>query len=185
MTLLVSGNKIYIRNSAGVEKFNSTDKLVYRKYRKTSSLSFPGGEGQYSHGWYYGPGADYHPATSQRDFYYKGSNRTETFQALGANDFLTMSFKISSCSSPLGSLLIGPTVMSAGPLLIHYATRTTNNYTYWLQQELLHWRVVDSDLLFYQMRYGGEEGNNNGNPASAGTTSSLSLQYTATIYSYL
>jgi hypothetical protein len=185
MTLLVSGNKIYIRNSAGVEKFNSSDKLAYRKYRKTSSISFPGGEGQFSHGWYLDVAADYYPSTTERDFKYKGSDRTESFQALGANDFLTMSFKISSCSSPLGSLLIGPTVMSAGPLLIHYGTATLTNYSWWLQQELLHWRVVDSNLLFYQMRYGHIEGGGTYNPPYAGYTSSLSLQYTATIYSYL
>lgn len=184
MTLLVSGDKIYIRNSAGVEKFNSSDKLVYRKYRKTNNISFPGSQGLFSHGWYYDVGANSYP-NNYRHFWYKGSDVSDSFQALAANDFLTMTFKISSCSSPLGQLLIGPTVMSSGPLLIHYATRTSNNYSYWLQEELLHWKIVDSNLLFYQMRYGGPVLSGPDYIPYAGTTSSLSLQYTATIYSYL
>lgn len=41
MSLLVSGNKIYIQNPDGTEKFNSDNKLLYKKYVATGSISMP------------------------------------------------------------------------------------------------------------------------------------------------
>lgn len=149
MSLTVTATEIQIKNPSGTVKFTSANKLIYIKATKTNTITL-GGAAVY-----------------------------DGFQALGTNDFLVMSFKINSCNKSLGQRLIGPSFVANGPTVLDYSSYQINSYTWSVDQEIMHWDIRNSNLLFYSERFYG------GTFARVAPQATTNFTYTATIYSYL
>lgn len=149
MSLTVTPTEIQIKNPSGAIKFTSADKLIYIKATKTNTL------------------------TISSSAIYDG------FQALGINDFLVMSFKINSCNKTLGQKLIGPSFIANGPTILDYTSYQVTSLDWTVDQEIMHWDVRGSNLLFYSERFYGYLF------SQVTPQATTNFTYTATIYSYL
>ena len=150
MTIVVSGSLIKINNSAGVEKFNSNNKLLYQRVYQTQAISLsPGG------------------------------NTLIGFTQLQPQDILVLTIKILSTSgqSDLNSALINREIPVSGPILIDFFGRNVSNQTE-VDSEVLGIDSIHNNLRFYTYRR-----TNRGDIVPGQT--SLYLQYTARIWSYL
>ena len=97
MTLKVTSSQILIDNGAGVAKFNSSDKLTYLKYQKTSTVT-----------------------VSNVDIY-------ESFYSIGTNEFMVLSFTINSCTGNVGSGLLGKEIPANGSVIVDFNLRRSGN----------------------------------------------------------
>jgi hypothetical protein len=100
MTLLASPGSITIQNSSGVSKFNSNNKLLYRK-NLFSSVDIT-----------------LNSSASQQVFALPGA----TFDA---NTFAIININIVSCNGSFGSSYVGSTVDLSSPILLHFEYSTT------------------------------------------------------------
>jgi hypothetical protein len=170
MTLNATSTQINIKNSAGVTKFNSSDKLVYIKQLKTSTIVFYGG-GSGSVDWKI---SEFYSAGQMDRYGYKGTQVIQAFTAVDSNSFITMTMKLLTCTGNPGSLLVGPTFLTSGPVIIDYGSTTTASGSgQKVHQEILQWRLDGSSLYFWTERFN--------NP----TMSTIALTYTAVMYGFL
>jgi hypothetical protein len=100
MTLLASPGNITIENSTGVPKFNSNNKLLYRKNLFSSG-----------------------------DIALNSASPLQVFSLPGAvfdvNTFATISITIVNCTGSFGSSYIGSTIDLSSPILLHFEYSTT------------------------------------------------------------
>jgi hypothetical protein len=100
MTLLASPGSITIENSVGVPKFNSNNKLLYRKNLFTSN-----------------------------DITLNSSSSMQVFALPGAtfdaNTFAIVNIKIVTCNGSFGSSYVDSTVDLSSPVLLHFEYSTT------------------------------------------------------------
>jgi hypothetical protein len=100
MTLLVSPGSITIENSAGVPKFNSNNKLLYRKNLFNSN------------------DITLNSSSSMQVFALPGA-------AFDANTFAIINITIVSCNGSFGSSYVNSTIDLSSPVLLHFEYSTT------------------------------------------------------------
>lgn len=124
MTLNVTSSEIQIKNSAGVVKFTSANKLVYQKYYQTGSITV-------------GSGALWVPFTS-----------------VGSNDFLAMTINITSGTGQtnLISPMLGLEQPANGSILVDFYGRNVSNQAA-ADSEHLGVDVIGSYLVFKTVRF--------------------------------
>lgn len=100
MTLLASPGSITIQNSSGVSKFNSNNKLLYRKNLFTS------------------PDIALNSASSMQVFPLPGAS-------FDTNTFVIVNITIVACNGSFGSSYIDSTIDLSSPILLHFEYSTT------------------------------------------------------------
>jgi len=124
MTIVVSSSLIKINNSAGAEKFNSNNKLLYQRLYKNEEVSIS-----------------------------PGNNTLVGFTQLQPQDILVLTIKIQSTSgqSNLNSALINREIPVTGPILVDFFGRNVNNQP-GVDSEVLGIDSINTTLRFYTYR---------------------------------
>jgi hypothetical protein len=127
MTLLVSGNNISIRNSAGTTKFTSDNKLVYQRYYQTGSVSCSAARVQVP------------------------------FSYMGENEFLVLTLNITSATgqADLVNVIINKDIPANGGVIVDFYGRNVNNQAA-ADTEVLGVDNIDGNLMFKTIRYTNE-----------------------------
>ena len=100
MSIKVDASKIIINNANGTEKFNSDNKLVYRKFTQTGSLSFGSG------------------TIAQTDVALSGSFNP-------AKDVALVYTTVTAANGNVSSQVVGSTIQLSFSLLTHFEHATT------------------------------------------------------------
>jgi hypothetical protein len=124
MTLLISGNSINIRNSAGTVKFTSDNKLVYQRYYQTGNVTC---------------GA----ARVQVPFSY-----------MTDNEFLVLTINITSATgqTDLISVIVNKEIPANGGVIVDFYGRNVSNQAA-ADTEILGVDNIDGNLMFKTLRY--------------------------------
>lgn len=164
MTLVATSNSITIENSSGTPKFNSSNKLLYRKNRFDSNI------------------ITLNRSTPMQVFSLPGA----TFDT---NTFAIVNVEIIGCNGSFGSSYVGSVVDLSSPILLHFEYATTSVRI--LGQEILSGVIQrntgPSDLQFLvsyldtQNAYANTTGNTQSSSDISGYTAppsrSVSIKY--------
>jgi len=124
MTLSINASTISIKNSAGITKFTSDNKLVYQRYEQTGSVSC---------------GA----TRVQIPFIY-----------MQDNEFLVLTLKITSATgqSDLIATLVNKEIPASGGVIVDFDGRNVDNQAA-ADTEILGVDNIDGNLMFKTIRY--------------------------------
>jgi hypothetical protein len=124
MTIKVDANAISIRNSAGVTKFTSDNRLVYQRYIQSGSVSCSAYRVQVP------------------------------FSYIGENEFVVLTITITSATgqADLVSLLINKELPANGGVIVDFYGRNVSNQA-GVDTEILGVDNIDGNLMFKTIRY--------------------------------
>lgn len=125
MTVRVQGDLITIKNRVGADKFNSNNKLVYQRYKQSSSTTVSAPYG----------------------------NVFVPFTQLAANEFLVITIKITSSSgqASLVSGILNVDIPANGGVVVDFFGRNVNNQAA-VDSEILGVDAIGSSLVFRSYR---------------------------------
>ena len=156
MTILVSGNKISVRNATGQVKFTSDDKLLYPRYSKTGTVNLGTGS----------------------------ASTSVSFTSLGANEFLYITTKFTACSGNIMSNFLNQAVPANNAIITHHYGYYLSNSSNCIlhnravaEQEVVTVHLAGSSLLF-----GGYFGTFYG--SFGGRQKTSTIEYKAHVYAY-
>lgn len=121
MTVQVQGNLITIKNSAGIDKFNSNNKLVYQRLKQSSSVSL---------------------STASPTIFVP-------FTQIGSNEFLVITIKITSSSGQADLIngILNVEIPANGGVVVDFFGRNVNNQAA-VDSEILGVDAIGSSLVF-------------------------------------